>query len=114
MCFNNNLRNPLLPTVSNVRNVFFFGGGGGGEKGERCVSTYVCCDFYVVLNLLPYTANRTRFYILTPVLLSARVVWDVTLYPPAIPSIESDSATILRNVGNRLPNDRNSVTSGKN
>jgi hypothetical protein len=33
---------------------------------------------------------------------------------PAMRSLQNDSAAILRNVGNRLPNDRNSVTSRKN
>ena len=46
--------------------------------------------------------------------LRVRVVRDVTTYHPAMPILENDSAMILRNVGNRLSNDRNSVTPRKN
>jgi len=45
------------------------------------------------------------------VVLSFRVVWGVKLYSPAMRSLEIDSATILRNVGNRLLNDTTSATS---
>lgn len=73
---------------------------GGGER----VMIVEVVTFSVILRnseLVTIYRKYDEIYILTTVLLNVQVVCDVTMYSPAMPYHENDSATILLNVGNR-------------